>query len=352
MSTIASVTHLLSLTCIRRTRLLPVAGQVTVHVGQKVSATDVVATGTLPGRHLLLDIGQALDVTNPSNVEQYIERKPGERVQKGDIIAKVGSVMSRVVRAPEEGVILSTAGGQVLMEVEPKTIELKAGLPGVISSVVPERGVVLEANGTLLQGAWGNDLASVGMLLALAKSPEEEMTRAMLDVSMRGAVVLAGMCMQEEALRSTADAPIKGLILASMSADLIPLARTLPFPVIVMEGFGRIPMNKVTFQLLGSSEKRDISLDATNWNPYTGDRPEIIIPQQANGSEPREVDLFEAQQTVRVTMPPFAGRIGTIEQLRPGMSVMPNGMHVAAAVVRLGNQYQALIPLANMEVLE
>ena len=288
MSTIASVTHLLSLTCIRRTRLLPVAGQVTVHVGQKVGATDVVATGTLPGRHLLLDIGQALDVTNPSKVEQYIERKPGERVQKGDIIAKVGSVMSRVVRAPEEGVILSTAGGQVLMEVEPKTIELKAGLPGVISSVVPEHGVVLEANGTLLQGAWGNDLASVGMLLALAKSPEEEMTRAMLDVSIRGAVVLAGMCMQEEALRSTADAPIKGLILASMSADLIPLARTLPFPVIVMEGFGRIPMNKVTFQLLGSSEERDISLDATNWNPYTGDRPEIIIPQQANGSEPRE----------------------------------------------------------------
>ena len=352
MPTIAPVTHLLSLTCIRRTRLLPVNGQVTVHVGQKVSATDVVATGTMPGRHLLLDIGQALGVARQSKVEQYIERKPGEKVQKGDIVAKVGSVMSRVVRAPADGIILSTAGGQVLMEVEPRTIELKAGLPGIISSVMPERGVVLEANGTLLQGVWGNDQAGVGMLLALAKSPDEELTRAMLDVSMRGAVVLAGVCLQEEALKSTAEAPIKGLILASMSADLIPLAHSLPFPVIVMEGFGKIPMNSVTFKLLESNEKHDISLDTTNWNPYTGCRPEIVIPQQANGTEPRESDVFEAQQTVRITTAPFAGRIGTIEQLRPGMSVMPNGMHVSAAVVRVGSQYQTLIPLANMEILE
>jgi len=352
MSTIAPVTHLLALTTIRRTRLLPVNGQVAVHVGQKVSATDVVATCTLPGRHLLLDIGQLLGVTNLSKVGQYIERKPGEKVQKGDIIAKVGSVMSRVVRTPADGTILSVADGQVLIEVEPKAIELKAGIPGVISSVMPERGVVLEANGTLLQGVWGNDQVGVGILLALAKSPDEELTRAMLDVSMRGAVVLAGVCLQEEALKSTAEAPIKGLILASMSADLTPLAQSLPFPVIVMEGFGKIPMNSMTFKLLQSSEKRDISLDTTNWNPYTGDRPEIVIPQQSVGAESREADVFEAQQTVRITMAPFAGRIGTIEQLRPGMSVMPNGMHVAAAVVRLGSQYQTLIPLANLEVVE
>ncbi|HTX78496.1 MAG TPA: hypothetical protein VMC62_02460 [Longilinea sp.] len=352
MATIAPVTHLLSLTTIRRTRLLPVNGEVVVHVGQKVSATDVVAACTLPGQHLLLDIGQALGITHQAKVGQYIERKPGERVQKGDVIAKAGSLMSRVVRAPADGIILSTTGGQVLMEVESKTIELKAGIPGIVSSVIPERGVVLEANGTLLQGVWGNDQAGVGILLALAKKPDEELTPALLDVSMRGAVVLGGICLQEEALKSTADAPIKGLILASMSADLIPLAQTLPFPVIVMEGFGKIPMNSMTFNLLQSSEKRDISLDTTNWDPFTGERPEIVIPQQENGAESRETDFFQAQQTVRITTAPFTGRIGTIEQLRPGMSVMPNGMHVSAAVVRLGSQYQALIPLANLEVVE
>ena len=50
---VAPITHILPLTTIRRARMLPNRGAVTVRIGQKLSSTDVVAETLLPGQHAL-----------------------------------------------------------------------------------------------------------------------------------------------------------------------------------------------------------------------------------------------------------------------------------------------------------
>jgi hypothetical protein len=257
-----------------------------------------------------------------------------------------------VVRSPTEGVIVSIIGGQVMLELASSPIQLLAGIPGTVVELLPERGAVIESDGALLQGVWGNNRVDAGLLISLARSADEEIVRSRIDVSMRGAVILAGYCAQPEVFRAADELPLRGLILGSMSADLIPVANKVVFPVILLEGFGRLPINATAFNLLTSNEKRDTTLNAANWNSFTGERPEVVIPLPANGEIGAETDFFKAGQTVRIQGAPYQGIVGVLEQVRPGLTRMPNALRVPAADVRLENNEVIVAPLANLDVLE
>jgi hypothetical protein len=349
---LAPVTHILALTTIRRVRKLPVSGRVLVRVGQKVNATDLIADAASSGQHYIMDVRRALGISRNEKVDHIIERKPGERIQKGDVIAGTSGLFSRVLRSPADGFVLMVGGGLILIETQTPPIELKAGFTGVVSEVLPERGIILEAEGALIQGVWGNNRVDQGVLLSLARTPDDEFVRARLDVSMRGAVILAGYCAQADALQAAADLPLRGLILGSMSADLIPVVNKLNFPVILLSGIGRIPIDSAAYKILTTNEKRDTSLNSMPWNPQTGDRPEVVIPLPSVGNVAPETDKFNQGQTVRIQGAPYNNFIGTLVQLKPGLSGLANGVRTPSALVQLENEEQVTVPLANLEVLE
>ena len=350
---IAPVTHILALTTIRRARRLPIAGRVLVRVGQKVNTTDVVADSASSGTHYIVDVRRALEIPRSQKVDQLIERKPGERIQKGDVIAGTSGLFSRVVRSPADGFVLMVGGGLVLIETQSPPLELKAGFSGVVSEVLPERGVILETEGALIQGVWGNNRVDQGVLLSLARTPDDEFIRTRLDVSMRGAVVLAGNCSLADALQAAADLPLRGLILGSMTSELIPLANKLCFPVILLSGFGCMPIDSAAYKILTTNEKRDTSINSATWNPQTGDRPEVVITLPSVGNVAPESDNFKPGQTVRIQGAPYNEFIGTLVQLKPGLSGLANGVRSPAALVQLlEKEEQVIIPLANLEVLE
>lgn len=347
---LAPVTHILPLTNIRRARTLPVPGQIQVRVGQKVSASDVVAQAQVPSGHVVLDVRRGLGISQASMAERAIVRQMGERLEKGDVIAESGGLFSRIVRAPADCEIISVNSGQVLLRTRNSIIDVKAGFAGTVVDLIQDRGAYIETNGGLIQGAWGNGRVDNGMLIIVARQPGEELERTKIDVSMRGGVVLGGHCSSSDALRAGAELPLRGLILSSMTADLIPYANSLNYPIYIMEGFGKISMNESAFKLLMTSEKRDISVSAI-FNPATGERPELIIPLPATGQAAPATEYFAPDQTVRIQGAPYTGRIGTLLQIRQGLYELPNGLKVPAADVQLDGDTRATVPLANLEVI-
>ena len=349
---LAPVTHIVPLTSIRRARLLPTKGRVLAKVGQRVNTMDVVAETTLEARHILLDVRSSLGIRDPRQARRLIERKVGEQVQEGDIIAVSGSLIQRVLRAPVDGQIVSIIGGQVLLEVAGSPYLLRAGMPGEVIEIIQDRGVLLQTSGVLIQGVWGNRRISRGKLKVLARSPNEELTANQLDLDKRGLVLVSGYCTQPEALKAASELPINGLILGSMSSNLIPLANRMKLPIILTEGFGKHPMNTPAYKLLKTNEERDISLNAVLWDTDSGERPEMVIELPAFGNAVAETDIFKPEQLVRIHAVPHIGKTGTILRILPGLSRLSTGVLAPAAEVLLENNETLLVPLANLDVIE
>jgi len=347
-----SVTHIIPLTLIRRARLLPKPGKVLVRAGQQVQSSDVVAETSSHTRHILLDVRRTLQLSADDDLKQYFDRKVGEKVQKGDLIAQKGGLFKRALVSPEEGVILAVMGGQVLLEVKTPPLQLFAGLDGRISEVIADQGVVIETHGSLLQGVWGNDQIGSGLLLNLAKNPADELTTNLLDLSMRGAVILGGYCAQAAVLETARVINLRGLILGSISSNLIPVAEKLEFPVMVLDGFGKIPINTPAFRILSTSEKREVCLNAVRWNATSGARPELVIPLPAQGELAQDLTNLAVGRKVRVGLPPYTGKVGVVDQVLAGQTTLSNGLRVPAVKVLFEDGETQIVPNVNLDVLE
>jgi len=350
---LASVVHILPLTKIRRERVLPVPGKVQVRRGQKVSANDVVAEAKVHPEHLLLNIARGLGLSE-DEADKYLQCKAGMQVAQGDVLAGPIGFTKRVVRTPKNGRVIVAGGGQVLLEMDTPPLEVKAGMPGIVSSLIEERGAVIEAVGALIQGVWGNGAIDFGLMNNQLQSPDDEITPDHLDVSQRGSIILGGYCGNGEVLKAAAGLPLRGLILSSMDAALLPLTGRMRLPVMVIDGFGRRSLNSAAYQLLTTNDRREVALNAQRWDPERGNRPEIVIPLPVTVEPdlPPDTDTYSTGQQVRVVSAPYAGILGKIVSVLPGMTTLPSGVNAPAAEIQLENGEKAALPLANLEILE
>jgi hypothetical protein len=350
---LAPVTHVLPMTRIRRHRLLPVTGRVLVRKGQTLDPLDVVAETMLEPKHILLDVARGLGL-RIAETDQYIERQVGESISEGDVLAGPVGWGKRIVRAPCSGKIILAGRGKILIEEEKEPYQLFAGLPGEVVSLMPGRGAVIESTGALAQGVWGNGKINSGQLRVLIKKVEGILTVDQLDIDLRETVVFAGYSGEEQILQTAAELPLRGLILSSMASSLIPFAEDLSLPVVILEGFGLLPVNSSAFNLLITSDRREITLNAEKMDRYASQRPEVFISLPVNQMvhEPRDGTLFSPGQKVRVIRAPYQSQIGTLVTLKPGLEVLPNGIKATSAEIELENRIKVKLPLANLEVLE
>jgi hypothetical protein len=348
---LAQVTHILPLTQIHRERTLPRPGRILVRVGQKVGAADVIAQTEIPSGHLVLDIRRGLNLSQAGAAEDCIIRHPGDRLQKGDVIAESGGLISRIIRAPMDGELISIHAGQVLLRTNTSAMEVRAGVSGTVIEILQDRGAVIEANGALIQAVWGNGKVDSGLLAQPAHPMDDPLLPRHLDVSMRGAVVFAGHCASAETLQTAAEIPLRGLILASIPASLIPAAASQNYPIVVVEGFGNLAMNEAARRILAGNEKQETSVNA-EFRPKTGIRPEVLIGLQPAGRSAPDEAYFAPGKAVRIQGTPYTGKTGVFVQLRQGRYTLPNGLRVFAADVQLENDTRVTVPLVNLEVIE
>ena len=113
---------------IRKTRRLPILGEVLVEKGQKVSPSTVVARTSIPGNPQTVNVANILGV-EPEDVVEYMLKKEGDYVHQGEILAQYSSffgLFKREARSPVEGTIemISKVTGQVTLREPPIPVEV------------------------------------------------------------------------------------------------------------------------------------------------------------------------------------------------------------------------------------
>ncbi|MEJ5241686.1 MAG: hypothetical protein WHS87_10860 [Anaerolineales bacterium] len=342
---------ILPVTSIIRKRTLPVPGTVLVKLNQRVAATEVIAEATIPRSHLYFNVARLLGLS-PLAAAKATRVRAGEQVAQNGVLAESGGLFPRQIRSPKAGRVILASDGEILIEVESATLPLLAGMPGVVTQVIPTLGAVIQTNGALIQGVFGNGRVDTGLLINLMEREGDVIEASRLDLSFRGAILLAGQCRDAQVLRNAAEIPVRGLILSSLLPNLIPLALQMKYPIIVTDGLWPTPMNPLAFKLLSSHARREITLNAQFYNRRQGIRPEIVIPLPVSPeAKESEVQIFAPGQTVFVLRAPYAGQIGQLVSLLPEPVTFPGGISASAAEVRLENGEQVLVPLANMQIV-
>jgi hypothetical protein len=336
----------------RRRRELPVAGKVIVRKGQNVSADAVIAEAVLGAKYQYLDLGQGLGLV-AEEVRPYLQVKIGSRIEAGDLIAGPVGGARRVVRSPAACTILGLEHGRILLESAGEPYLLKAIFPGSVVDLLPDRGAVIESNGILLQGIWGNCQFSQGRLVFLAKTPQHVLAPSQLTPSLAGALVLAGHCENRETLVQASEVAVGGLVLSSLNPLLLDAVAGLTFPVMILEGFGKHPINVGLFQSLSRYQSVEAVLNTEQKLSGRKTNPEILLlapVSEEPDSGPEMKDAAEGDR-VRVISTPYLGKVGTLINVS-GSTRLPNGVRAETGRVRLDNGENLDFPLANLEIIE
>jgi hypothetical protein len=350
---IPGTTHALPLATLRRERMLPTAGYVTVDEGLRVESTTVVAKAAAAGKHFIYDLARRFGV-KPEDVNRYVKAKPNTELKKGEVLAlKAGMLGSHKVTAPARGKVVTVEGGRLLFESLGHVVEVLAGFGGQVISVTPELGITIETTASLVQGVWGSGKEEIGLLKMLSNDRGGLIDISSLDASCSGTILIGGLA-DDAVLRAAQKAQVKGLIVGGIPSASIPVARAMSYPVVVTEGFGKRPMAEPLWTLLASQNGREAFLDARPADRWTGHRPEIIIPLPTPYTpppQPSEGQKLSVGRKVRVLRVPYPGVVGVIRAIPDRPHTFLSGIQGMGAYLEADGG-TIFVPLENLEVLE
>lgn len=360
-------------TLVQRRRLLPIPGTVLVQSGEQVRAETVVARTDLPGKVHVVNVANLLGIA-PDEVPDYLVKQEGAAIQKDEVLAESRPVISwfkTQVRSPIAGTVesVSSVTGQVILREPPRPLQLLAYVDGRVIEVLPAQGVVVETDCTLIQGIFGIGGETSGAVTMAAQTPEAVLTPAHVTAAMKGTIVVAGALADGPTLQRAREAGVAGLVVGGVhDKDLRQLlgydlgvaitgTERVGFTLILTEGFGSIPMASKTFALLSRHAGQRASISGATQIRAGVIRPEIIIardPGKASAVEAAAIERsgIRVGDQVRIIRDPLFGKIGSVAGLPADPQPIETESQVRVLEVHFPDGRRAVIPRANVEIIE
>jgi len=353
-----------------RRRALPFPGEVLLEVGDRVETDTVVARAAGRGALHAVNAARALDIL-PAEVPGALLVAVGDRVETGQPLARTRGLwgfLASVCRAPVAGTVAAVSAhtGRILLEEPAQDVEVRAFLPGIVTAVEPERGVTVSGRAARAAGVFGVGDERGGPLLAVVGRPGASLEAAQLDADVAGKVLLGGATVSAQALARAAALGACGVItggihdldLAGWLGQEIVLADTTavpaPLTLVVIGGFGRVPMDDATFSLLQGHAGRHVCLVGRTRVRAGAERPEVIVPLGVEQGEPVRAErplVLAVGSRVQGVRSPGGGHPGRGGRW-PGEPVaVESGAVCLTAEGDLASGPTVRVPRANLEVL-
>ncbi len=348
--------HVLELTTIQREQSLPedAIGSVEVRQGASVNLRDIVARGIMPSQYVIVEAAAALRLKQPADLDEYLTVSIGQGVSAKTVLAEIPKQRNRRVLAPVDGFVADVNDGRIILQIEPESVELEAGLDGQVIRVQPGQGVVIETYGSVVQGAWGNNRRVIGTLRTEPSAGLESLYGEDLDIQFRGTIVVTRRPLRQTGLDVMEDQNLGGIIAPSIDADLIEPVLAVKGAIMLTEGFGSLRMSGLVYNMLNNFDGRQATLEAIQPNRWQTRRPEIIVNPSGRGASravrPNLNLTLAVGTSVRMTRIPHAGDVGTVVNLPKTPILLENGLQVLCAEVESVTGEKFTVPLANLEV--
>jgi hypothetical protein len=332
--------------------LLPAACDVLVQEGAHVVPDDRLARCAGAGAVRGIDISAALE-DNGAVSAGAVRVYPGEQVEAGATLfsRRRGWLGHDVVRAPIAGEVLGWSGGSLFLRERRPPLDRFATLLGEVEEVADGRGVVVRAPARRVHGIWGGGGERRGRIELASCAPEDTLAWRQVRPRHSGAILVAGVLDDPCAVRRAHSLHVRGIVVGSAPLALREFLEDAPLPVVITEGWGRLPMASPVYALLRRHRGQAAAIvGAAAW-PGEG----AMLYLQPTEDEARgSLDplIGESGAAVRLTGGSHLGELGRIVGRAPFWDRTPLGAWAEGAEVRLESGRQAFVPLANLEALE
>lgn len=375
--------HLVRDVLVEKVRTLPLGGEILVAEGDVVEPETVVAHLNPEGYLHFVNVAKELDI--PHNLAgECVLKAEGESVRRGEVIATRPAALGLLLaecRSPTDGVIEKIyPSGHLAIRGYPVPVQAFVG-GRVVETVQGDRVAILTA-GTLLQGVYGFGGEAHGPLAILDSDglprtaggatvvTPAPASRAFLNACLQAKV--AAIVAPSAHLRDLEGFASEALAGEGLTTGGSAAAGPARPTVILMEGFGEIPMSPLIYESLRSLDGRQASVSGfTQLRPGV-ERPEIIVPHggipAARPPDPAFVRLgrrtlvyvtrgyrlpaLKPGLGVRVVRAPHFGLEGEVVGLPDAPQRIPTGATLPTAVVRLKDGREVTVLRCNLEVIE
>jgi len=353
-------------------RILPIKGDVLVEMGQEVASQDIVAQTFMPGDIEPVNLSNLLSMP-PGDVGECVLKKVGDRIEVGEVLAETKGIFGffkNVYKSKFSGTVetISQVTGQVILRGEPVPVQVEAYLAGKVKDVIPEEGVVIEAEATFVQGIFGIGGAVYGPIRMAVEEHVTPLTPELITDDMKGCVVVGGGRMSFEAIHRAREVGVHAVVSGGiddhdlkkfLGYDLgvaITGSEDVGLTVVVTEGFGDIAMAERTFDILKWRDGSEAAVNGATQIRAGVMRPEIVIPapegleveEEAN----RTAGMLEIGRPVRIIRDPHFGVIGEVSDLPSEPHVLDSGSKARVLEVAFASGERFVIPRANVELIE
>jgi len=357
-------------TIVRRERRLPLKGNVLVAVGERVSATTIVARTLLPGNVQTVNLASALGI-EPAEVASKLTAPIGSAVVAGQVLAATKALfglMKSQAKAPAAGTVesVSSVTGQLILRESPIPVEIDAFLAGTVVEVMAGEGVVIESPAAFIQGIFGIGGETHGTLALAVSGPDDELTVDRLSPEFEGQIVVGGSYVNHAVLKEAIRLGVRGVVVGGFDdRDLRDLLgydlgvaitgqETLGLTLVLTEGFGRIRMAERTFKLLRALEGSAAAVSGATQIRAGVMRPEILVPRAAGTSEEASdgVTGMDIGSLLRCIRGEHFGRIGRITALPAPLAELGSESHARVLEAEIEGVGRVILPRANIELIE
>ncbi|MEI8281144.1 MAG: hypothetical protein WCG75_01945 [Armatimonadota bacterium] len=356
---------------VRRTRRLPIKGEVLVKVGDAVDPSSPIARALLPGALQTIKIADQLGV-EPKDVPQFMKVELGSAVEVGQIVAE-GKKMFGLFKAPSAvcefaGTLesFSDITGNGLVREPSIPIEINGYIKGKIVDIMPEEGAIIESRCAMVQGIFGVGGERQGVIRIAVSGPDQLLDEANILADDAGKIIVGGSGMTSAAIEKASAVGAAGIIAGGLKdSDLIEFlgydigvaitgTEKINLSLIVTEGFGFLPMANRTFELFKSLAGMTASINGATQIRAGVIRPEVIVPDPPSvGAASKEAKALalEVGAQIRIIREPYFGVIGTVTELPPELVTLDSGTHVRVLRAKLGSGEAVTVPRANVEIM-
>jgi len=356
---------------VRRTRRLPIKGQVLVKDGESVEPDSVVAQAMLPGVLQTIKLAEKLGV-EAKDAPAMFRLKIGDPVEKDEVVAE-GKKLFGLFKAPQatsdyKGTIesISDVTGNVLVREPSIPVDIKAYIQGKIAQVLPEEGAIVETRCAMVQGIFGVGGERSGIIRVVVNSPNEVLEANLITEADKGKILIGGSGITFDAITKAAQCGVIALMAGGIKdSDLtkylgydigvaITGTENIPLSILVTEGFGYLAMAHRTFDLLKTLDGKFASVNGATQIRAGVIRPEIISPIDATSASTHVAATggsLDIGSAIRVIREPYFGQLGTVTELPSQLQVVESGTEVRVLRAKLEDGQEVLVPRANVEII-